>query len=170
MVLWQREAPRIKWEVGDRLWLTNLSFFSEKLKNVDIVKSRWMKNARDCAMEKSIAKLLMSVKIFLMGVKRADPSDCPNSCLASPIEDFLSNNHKHINNISTVLTWDLSKYNITKSHSPICIQSLSASVKKNRKSIPNIKLEGLVRNLTFKIKMVLIFKNTSDLIWIYIKH
>ena len=67
-------------------------------------------------MEKSIAKLLMSVKIFLMGVKiflmgvkRADLSDCPNnSCLASPVEDFLSNNHKHINNISTVLTWDLS--------------------------------------------------------------
>ena len=47
---------------------------------------------------------LMGVKIFLMGVKRADPSDCPNSCLASPVEDFLSNNHKHINNISTVLT------------------------------------------------------------------
>ena len=71
---------------------------------MDIVKSRWMKNARDCAMEKSIAKLLMGVKIFLMGVKRADPSDCPNFCLASPTEDFLSNNHKDINNISTVLT------------------------------------------------------------------
>ena len=42
---------------------------------------------------------------LLMGVKRADLSDCPNnSCLASPVEDFLSNNHKHINNISTVLT------------------------------------------------------------------
>ena len=108
MVLWQREAPRIKWEGGDPLWLTNLSFFSEKLKIVDSVKSRWMKNARDCAMEKSIAKLLMGVKIFLMGVKRADPSDCPNSYLASPIEDFLSNNHMDINNISTVLTWDLS--------------------------------------------------------------
>ena len=108
MVLWQREAPRIKWEGGDLLWLTNLSFFSEKLKNVDSVKSRWMKNAWDCAMEKSIAKLLMGVKIFLMGVKRADPSDCPNSCLASPVEDFLSNTHMDINSISTVLTWDLS--------------------------------------------------------------
>ena len=50
-------------------------------------------------MEKSIAKLLMGVKIFLMGVKRADPSDCPNSCLASPIKQFLSNNHNDINNI-----------------------------------------------------------------------
>ena len=64
MVLWQREAPRIKWEGGDLLWLTNLSFFSEKLKNVDSVKSRWMKKAWDCAIEKSIAKLLMGVKIF----------------------------------------------------------------------------------------------------------
>ena len=45
---------------------------------------------------------------LLMGVKRADPSDCPNSCLASPVEDFLSNTHMDINSISTVLTWDLS--------------------------------------------------------------
>ena len=36
---------------------------------------------------------------LLMGVKRADPSDCPNSCLASPIKQFLSNNHNDINNI-----------------------------------------------------------------------
>ena len=107
MVLWQREAPRIKWEGGDLLWLTNLSFFSEKLKNVDSVKSRWMKNAWDCAMEKSIAKLLMGVKIFwwvwsvLILLIVLTPA-------LHHLQKVLFSNTHDINNISTVLTWDMS--------------------------------------------------------------
>ena len=43
---------------------------------------------------------------LLMGVKRADLSDCPNSCLASPIKQFLSNNHNDINNILSNTVFD----------------------------------------------------------------